>query len=220
MRKKKRLITLKRLAFLSIAMVMFAGVSISFAPTRDVIISTFNFLRPLSLVGGGQSCLQKLESRGVSFASVAEFSDGSCGIKNPVKISRFSSTELSGAALLSCPTAVIVDNWLVSIEAKKIKHMGTYNCRRQRNNGLMSEHSYGTAIDVAVIDGAILTRDWGKASDHGKTLNNAYKNACKFFSNIITPDDNALHHDHFHLDTGFGVGCFLKPLHQLLKQLY
>ena len=75
--------------------------------------------------------------------------------------------------------------------------MGSYNCRRQRNNDLMGEHSYGTAIDVAVIDGAILTRDWRKASAHGKTLNNAYKNACKFFSNIITPDDNALHQDKF-----------------------
>ncbi|MDC1384020.1 extensin family protein [Candidatus Puniceispirillum sp.] len=66
-----------------------------------------------------------------------------------------------------------------------MKRIGSYNCRRQQNNGLMSEHSYGIAIDVAVIDGAILTRDWAKTSDHGKTLNNAYKNACKLFSNII-----------------------------------
>ena len=98
--------------------------------------------------------------------------------------------------------------------------MGSYNCRRQRNNGLVSEHSYGTAIDVAVIDSAILTRDWGKASDHGKTLNKAYENACKLFSNIITPDDNALHHDHFHLDTGFGFGCLLKPFRQSLNQFF
>ena len=35
--------------------------------------------------------------------------------------------------------------------------------------------------------------------------------------NVITPDDDALHQDHFHLDLGLGVGCKLKPALRTVK---
>ncbi|MGB2045305.1 MAG: DNA polymerase I, partial [Porticoccaceae bacterium] len=38
-----------------------------------------------------------------------------------------------------------VDNWLQSISASSIQHIGAYNCRTQRTSSLISEHGYGTA---------------------------------------------------------------------------
>ena len=90
------------------------------------------------------------------------------------------------------------------IKAGYIEHMGTYNCRTIANSKIMSEHSYGTAIDISKIDGASVKLDWNKNNEKGKILSNAYKVACKYFSNIITPDTDRAHHDHFHLDNGYG----------------
>ena len=40
--------------------------------------------------------------------------------------------------------------------------MGTYNCRTIANSKIMSEHSYGTAIDIFQIDDANVKNDWNK----------------------------------------------------------
>ena len=36
--------------------------------------------------------------------------------------------------------------------------------------------------------------------------------ACEHFSNVLTPETDTAHHDHFHLDTGLGVGCVSSQL--------
>ena len=87
--------------------------------------------------------------------------------------------------------------------------MGTINCRKMRGRGFQSEHSYGTAIDISVIDGASVKKDWGKASAKGKRLSEVALSACKHFSNALTPETNRLHHDHFHFDNGYGGECGL-----------
>ena len=77
-------------------------------------------------------------------------------------------------------------------------------------SNIVSEHGYGTAIDISKIDSASVLEDWNKNSDNGKILKNAYDTACKYFSNILTPDTNNDHKNHFHFDNGFGTKCYLK----------
>lgn len=38
-------------------------------------------------------------------------------------------------------------------------------------------------------------------------MSSAQKQACDYFNNVVGPDDNRAHKDHFHLDLGPGVGC-------------
>ena len=102
-----------------------------------------------------------------------------------------------------CNTA----NWLEEIEAKHITHMGTLNCRERRGSGLMSEHSFGVAIDISAIDGAVVSKHWKDKGIKGDTLRKAASVACKHFSNVLTPETNRLHHNHFHLDSGVGFQC-------------
>lgn len=186
-------------------------------PTGKVTVDAYNVVRPIFLSKGGSTCIEKLQGRGVHFTKIAEFTEGRCGIQNPVKVQQFSSTKLNSAVVLSCHTAKAVDQWLTNIDAKNVKHIGSYNCRSQRRSRIMSEHSFGTAIDITEIDGAVISTDWGKGTKKGKLLQAAYTSACDYFVNVLTPDDDVLHQDHFHLDLGLGVGCKLKPAVRTLK---
>ena len=169
---------------------------------------SFNAFRYYTLYGGGERCIKKLEEQTKDFVSLGTFERGHCRVKNAVRISSFKNTELSGDLTLSCPTAVKFGKYLNEIDAKYIEHMGTYNCRTIANSKIMSEHSYGTAIDVSRIDGASVKLDWNKENKKGAILTNAYQAACKYFSNILTPDTDSAHHDHFHFDNGYGKKCF------------
>ena len=169
---------------------------------------SFNAFRYYTLYGGGERCIKKLEKQTKDFVSLGTFERGHCRVKNAVRISSFNNTELSGDLTLSCPTAVKVGKYFNELGAKNIEHMGTYNCRTIANSKIMSEHSYGTAIDVSRIDGASVKLDWNKENKKGVILSNAYQAACKYFSNILTPDTDSAHNDHFHFDNGYGKKCF------------
>ena len=208
---------LKLLFYILLAFTIAIPFLLIIEPTRELTLDAYNFARPIFLSKGGNTCIEKLQGRGVNFTKIAEFTEGRCGIQNPVKVQQFSSTKLNSAVVLSCPTAMAVDQWLSSIGAKNVKHIGSYNCRSQRRSQIMSEHSFGTAIDITEIDGARISKDWGKATKEGQRLQSAYTSACNYFVNVITPDDDALHQNHFHLDLGLGVGCKLKPVVRTVK---
>ena len=172
-----------------------------------LFISSFNEVRPLLLSGGGESCLKELREARVSFRALGDMRDGNCIIKNAVRVERFKDTQLSSSLLLSCPTVNNLAKFFDDIDAKKIHHLGSYNCRKIGGSHLMSEHGYGTAIDISEIDSASVLKDWGKQNKKGVILRIANTAACDKFSNVLTPDFNKAHADHLHLDNGLGFGC-------------
>ena len=174
---------------------------------KSLVISTYNKYRVVFLDGGGENCLKELEQTEAVFKPLGNQGTETCPVKNAVRISRFKDTTLSSSVILSCPTAVDTANWLEEIEARHVTHMGTLNCRERRGSGLMSEHSFGTAIDVSAIDGAVVSKHWKDKGSKGDTLREAASVACKYFSNVLTPETNRLHHNHFHLDSGVGFKC-------------
>lgn len=182
-----------------------AGILVSYH--RNDLVSAYNKYRPMLLVGGGEQCIAKLRERGVEFQLIGDTGSDTCPIKNAVKVSGFKNTKPSSPFVLSCPTVVTLNNWLNENSIKSFKHMGTINCRKMRGRGFQSEHSYGTAIDISVVDGASVERDWGKDSAKGRRLLEVASSACRHFSNALTPDTNRLHHNHFHFDNGFGERC-------------
>lgn len=169
----------------------------------------FNLLRPLLLSGGGIDCLKQLDTLGASYSKLGNLSEGKCFVKNAVKVSKYSSTELSSPVVLSCPSAVKLANLLAETKASRLEHMGSYHCRKVRGSNLISEHGYGTAIDISRIDLASVKKDWKKKNNKGQLLNDAYLSACSIFSNVLGPYTDKAHHDHFHLDSGLGFGCLL-----------
>ena len=190
-----------------IALILLLTLSLTFFLFKDIAPKAYNHFRPLLLDGGGESCIKELEGIGVSFKSLGDKGSSECPIKNAVRISKFKSTTISSPFILSCPTANKVAIWLERSKIKYIKHNGTVNCRKMRGWGIQSEHSYGLAIDITKIDDAVVKDDWVNFQGKGKRLKSASKIACDYFSNVLTPDTNRLHHDHFHLDDGLGMGC-------------
>ena len=174
--------------------------------------NSFNTIRFYSLSGGGNNCLKELELYSNEFKPLGTFVEGNCKVKNAVEITSFKNTKFSEQLTLSCPTALNVGKYFNNINAKTIDHLGTYNCRNIAGSEIVSEHSYGTAIDISKIDSASVLKDWNKNSDNGKILENAYDVACQYFSNILTPDTNNAHNNHFHFDNGFGTKCYLKGI--------
>ena len=189
-------------------------------PSQNLIISAYNQARLIFLNGGGSECINELSKRNAKFKALGDQVNGICTVKNGVQISSFSDTALNGAIVLSCPTAIKVDEWLRKIKAQSITHIGSYNCRTQRNNKIMSEHSFGNALDIVSINGAVVGSDWQNNTPQEQLLKSSYDAACNIFSNVIGPDDNALHAEHLHLDNGWGFGCALEPIKRsLLRQL-
>ena len=211
----------KTLIFLSI-LFLISVLSLQIIKTnKQTILITFNKYRSLLLDnGGGKECLEKLNQAGVKYKSLGDdVSNKECPIYNQVKITSFKNSYPSSKIILTCSSAIKLSNWLEETKIKSFSHMGTLNCRKRRLSGIQSEHSYGIAIDISKIDEAVIKRDWGKNTASGLKLTNAAEVACKYFSNILTPDSNKLHHDHFHLDNGLGMGCGTEKLRSFIRLL-
>jgi len=152
-----------------------------------------------------------------------------CGFNNAVRIQ--STTAAVGEPFaLSCRAAVSLAMWeqhvLQPVSAaefgqpvKRLEHFGSYACRGLygRKDGRRSQHATADALDVAgfvLADGHRIRvlKNWeAPAGDvagdrDARFLRTVRDGACKFFDAVLSPDYNAAHRDHFHLDRGsFGV---------------
>ena len=83
------------------------------------------------------------------------------------------------------------------------------------DTGNWSEHATGNAVDVSAFvleDGRRISvlGDWNDADEAAGFLHAARDAACDVFGTVLSPDYNAAHADHFHLDQearGFGSFC-------------
>lgn len=125
---------------------------------------------------------------------------------------------------MQCPLAVGTYVWMREIDAsakkhlgsgvKSIQHAGSYSCRKQVGNGSgqWSEHAYANAFDVMgfeLDDGRVISvlKDWNGTSERKRFLRDVRKQACKIFRVTLSPDFNAAHADHFHVDMGPTMSC-------------
>jgi len=95
-----------------------------------------------------------------------------------------------------------------------IRNYGTYSCRNINHapDRPRSQHATANAIDVSgfvLADGTrvSIARDWRDAGAKGRFLHAVRDGACRFFGVVLSPDYNALHHDHFHMDASWWHMC-------------
>lgn len=99
-----------------------------------------------------------------------------------------------------------------------IEHLGTNSCRRigGGSEGSWSEHATGNAIDIAAFvleDGRRIgvLKEWSAGDDKAAFLRAVRDAACESFATVLSPDYNAAHADHLHLDqarrTGGWAAC-------------
>ena len=105
-----------------------------------------------------------------------------------------------------------------------IDHLGSYACRNVNRGGesapdqegltrSRSRHATANALDIAGLtleNGKHITvlKEWQQAGGatppdaEAQMLADVHQGACRFFNGVLGPDYNAVHRDHFHLETG------------------
>ncbi len=173
---------------------------------------------PPPAIETGQRCLATLSSFRVAATSIRFPPDGACVIDAPVRAKGLGPA-LSPPATLGCGLAVRLiefDRAVIQPEAKRrfgtgvvtILDFGAYNCRAESSGrDRISQHGFGRAIDVAgfvMANGARVSveRDWDDDGAAGAFIHKIAEAACDYFSVVLTPDSNADHHNHLHLDVG------------------
>jgi hypothetical protein len=95
----------------------------------------------------------------------------------------------------------------------RIETMGSYNCRNVAGTEHRSAHATGNAIDVSgfvLADGQRITvlDDWTAGTPRQREFLQAIEaSACKRFGTVLSPDYNAAHQNHFHLELTGNAFC-------------
>jgi hypothetical protein len=121
----------------------------------------------------------------------------------------------------SCPVATALLLWderVVQPAARRrfgtgvsaFSHAGSFSCRRLygRQTGAWSEHATADAVDILgfrLDDGRTISvlRDWSKTGREAAFLREVRDGACRMFTTVLSPEYNAAHRDHLHLDTAY-----------------
>jgi len=163
-------------------------------------------------------CRAVLDRGAIVYTALPETGGGPCARPDRTKLEAFPLSPNIPA--VTCPVAVGLEMWrresldpaardILGSEIVQIEHMGVFNCRRIRgsNSNNWSQHSTGNAIDISAFilaDGRRISvlDDWSGDSDRARFLQTVRDDACGVFATVLSPDYNAAHADHFHLDQG------------------
>ncbi len=181
--------------------------------------------------GGGTDCKSRLTALGVTWSA----SGATKGINNPVRVSspihgvafRYVASTTSSPVLVDCTLGLKLAAAADKMKAygvTEFTHIGTYNYRYIAGTTKLSNHSFGTAIDIAgmrangayysldnnnhfVKNTASATCSQARTTAGDKVLKGwaCDANAAGVFNIILTPNYNTAHRNHFHVDLTAGA---------------
>ncbi|MGK8581243.1 extensin family protein [Klebsiella pneumoniae] len=151
-------------------------------------------------------------------------SEGSCPLRNVVRVANFGSVQLSSSFLASCPLALSsalyieqqakpLTRQLMASDLRQIDHLGSFACRNiyHRQQARRSEHATADALDVSgfrLADGRRVSVLQGWRSETSRPwLAVLLSSSCHYFGNALGPD-NAAHANHFHFGMRGQGFCF------------
>lgn len=195
------------------------------APTRPRNSPPITLSQPPSRAT--QQCFADLNREGVRYSALPDRDyGGGCILTGTVQLIDYGvpTTNLKATA---CPLARTFVAWvrhgvvpsgreLLGSPVVRLESMGTYACRNVvggRTTNRLSEHATGNAVDVSAFvleDGRRITieRDWRNPDPAVQDfLQSIRRSACKRFGTVLSPDYNAAHYNHLHLDLGRGALC-------------
>lgn len=185
-------------------------------------IGAFTGRKLTGLTDDFAQCRALLQAAGVRYTILPTVKSGErCGYADALRFAPGGTQqiEFSPARLgVSCPVAAALATWEWNVlqpaaqkhfgaRVERIEHLGSYSCRRLygRSAGDWSEHATADALDVAgfrLSDGTHVSvlNDWEDKGEKAAFLREVRTGGCKLFSTVLSPDYNAAHRDHLHLD--------------------
>lgn len=184
-------------------------------------IGRFTAMKLAALTTDPSRCAALRRQTGLpaTFAPAVSANSGQCGYRDGLTVRLDGRASFAPSLTASCPVASALWLWdrqVVQPAARRhlgttvvrYSHYGSYNCRRMygKADGPFSEHATADAVDVAgfvLADGRSLSlkRNWtGGSAAERAFLRSVRDGACDLFSTTLSPDYNAAHADHLHLD--------------------
>ncbi len=176
-----------------------------------------------------QTCTAVLDAARVTFSPTPDrVNSETCGLTQAGVLGPDYGTRARMAPAdptLTCALAAAVSVWrrqsvepaareLLGAGVEQIDHMGVYACRPVNSQAgkRPSAHSRAAALDfsgVRLSDGRRITvaADWNGGGPEAAFLRRIRDEACQVFGTTLSPDYNAQHHDHLHLEAESGRLC-------------
>ncbi len=177
----------------------------------------------------GRACLVNLGRSDANFTPLPDqYFGAGCSALGAVRLAALRSDagllQFSNLGPVTCPLASTLSGWarfgvdraalqIMGAKLVRIETMGSYSCRNVAGTSRRSGHATANAVDISgfvLADGRRITvaEGWNAASPQVRAFLGAVRSsACKRFGTVLSPDYNAAHRDHFHLEVGSG-----KPL--------
>ncbi len=165
-------------------------------------------------------CDHVLKTSGLRVSHQADTpANSACPLRNVLRV-QGADVGLSSSFLASCPLAVafaLFERHSLQPAAQevfgqavtRVEHLGSFACRNiyNRAEGQLSQHASANALDIAgfrLADGRTISvlKDWPGQGDSARFLRQVRDGACDDFNGVLSPDYNAAHRNHFHLDMG------------------
>jgi hypothetical protein len=169
-------------------------------------------------------CAQALSSSDLRVTRQSDSPDAKCPLIGALRV-QGGEVALSSSFLASCPLAVAyamfehhtlqpVAQSVYGQKVARLDHLGSFACRNvyNRESGALSRHASADALDIAgfrLTDGRSISvlKDWPKQNQDAQFLRQVRDGACEAFSVVLSPDYNAAHRNHFHVDVGRWSVC-------------
>ena len=173
---------------------------------------------------GERQCLAQLGLTQANFTPLPDqvFGTG-CSTVNTVRLSWLRSDDahlqLANLGPVTCPLATALEGWArfgvdraarqaLGSSLARIDTFGSYNCRNVAGTDHRSGHATANAVDIAAFvltDGRRISvkANWSDVTPAERNFLRLIRtSACRRFALVLTPDYNASHRDHFHLEVG------------------
>jgi hypothetical protein len=165
-------------------------------------------------------CFADLNRAEVRFSPLPdqEFGGG-CNARGSVRIADLGSDVMAtNLGPMTCPLASNFAAWVrfavkpaarqvYGRDVERVETFGTYSCRNiyGGQSGRLSQHAFANAVDVSAFvldDGRRVTvlEGWHGDDRAQRFLRLVHASACRRFGTVLSPDYNAAHANHFHLD--------------------
>ena len=185
-------------------------------------VGTFTGRKLAALGDEPRQCLALLrQADALARSAPARRASADCGYGDGVRLSLGGKGRAGFAPaglVAACPVAaamLLLEREVIQPAAMRhlgstvtqIDHFGSYSCRRLygRDEGPFSAHATADAIDISgfrLADGSRVSvlRDWSGDGPEAAFLREVRDGSCRLFSTVLSPDYNAAHADHLHLD--------------------
>lgn len=173
-----------------------------------------------------QACFADLSREGVRFSPLPDRDfGGGCQVIGAVQLIDI-GVPVTGITAMRCGLAETFIAWtrnavapaayeILGSRLVRVETMGSYACRNTIGAATtrLSGHATANAVDVSAFvlaDGRRISveRDWRDDDEPVRRFFAAiHASACKRFGTVLSPDYNAAHHDHLHLEDDHKSFC-------------